>query len=98
LFLQYFVKILDASGRAGIVIENTFLSNTDKHDPFFHLSTAADALCRSPQTIGRWGVDGRLPSVIMPNGMRKIRKCQHVQWLEVTRFGEDDGALDLVET
>ena len=29
LFLQHFIKVLKASGRAGIVIKNTFLSNTD---------------------------------------------------------------------
>lgn len=29
LFLQHFVKILKAGGKAGIVIKNTFLSNTD---------------------------------------------------------------------
>jgi len=29
LFLQHFIKILKASGRGGIVIKNTFLSNTD---------------------------------------------------------------------
>ncbi len=29
LFLQHFVKILKAGGQAGIVIKNTFLSNTD---------------------------------------------------------------------
>src|SRR5437879_553383 len=29
LFLQHFLKILKASGRAGVVIKNTFLSNTD---------------------------------------------------------------------
>ena len=29
LFLQHFVKILKAGGRAGVVIKNTFLSNTD---------------------------------------------------------------------
>jgi type I restriction enzyme M protein len=29
LFLQHFIKIMKASGRAGIVIKNTFLSNTD---------------------------------------------------------------------
>lgn len=29
LFLQHFVKILRAGGRAGVVIKNTFLSNTD---------------------------------------------------------------------
>ena len=29
LFLQHFVKVLKAGGRAGIVIKNTFLSNTD---------------------------------------------------------------------
>ena len=29
LFLQHFIKILKASGKAGIVIKNTFLSNTD---------------------------------------------------------------------
>lgn len=29
LFLQHFIKILKAGGRAGIVIRNTFLSNTD---------------------------------------------------------------------
>ncbi len=30
LFLQHFIKILRAGGRAGIVIKNTFLSNTDR--------------------------------------------------------------------
>ncbi len=30
LFLQHFIKILRAGGRGGIVIKNTFLSNTDK--------------------------------------------------------------------
>lgn len=29
LFLQHFIKILKADGKAGIVIKNTFLSNTD---------------------------------------------------------------------
>jgi type I restriction enzyme M protein len=29
LFLQHFLKILKAGGRAGVVIKNTFLSNTD---------------------------------------------------------------------
>jgi type I restriction enzyme M protein len=29
LFLQHFIKLLKAGGRAGIVIKNTFLSNTD---------------------------------------------------------------------
>ena len=29
LFLQHFIKILKAQGRAGVVIKNTFLSNTD---------------------------------------------------------------------
>jgi type I restriction enzyme M protein len=29
LFLQHYIKILRAGGRAGIVIKNTFLSNTD---------------------------------------------------------------------
>ncbi len=29
LFLQHFIKILKANGRGGIVIKNTFLSNTD---------------------------------------------------------------------
>jgi len=29
LFLQHFIKILRASGRCGVVIKNTFLSNTD---------------------------------------------------------------------
>lgn len=29
LFLQHFIKMLKASGRAGIIIKNTFLSNTD---------------------------------------------------------------------
>ena len=29
LFLQHFIKILKAGGRAGIVIKNTFLANTD---------------------------------------------------------------------
>ena len=30
LFLQHFIKMLKAGGRAGVVIKNTFLSNTDK--------------------------------------------------------------------
>ena len=29
LFLQHFIKILKAAGKAGVVIKNTFLSNTD---------------------------------------------------------------------
>jgi type I restriction enzyme M protein len=29
LFLQHFIKILKATGKAGVVIKNTFLSNTD---------------------------------------------------------------------
>jgi len=29
LFLQHFIRILKAGGRAGIVIKNTFLSNSD---------------------------------------------------------------------
>ena len=29
LFLQHFIKVIKAGGRAGIVIKNTFLSNTD---------------------------------------------------------------------
>lgn len=29
LFLQHFIKILKANGKAGVVIKNTFLSNTD---------------------------------------------------------------------
>ena len=29
LFLQHFIKLIKAGGRAGIVIKNTFLSNTD---------------------------------------------------------------------
>src|SRR3546814_6342634 len=29
LFLQHFIKMLKAGGRAGIVIKNTFLSNSD---------------------------------------------------------------------
>ena len=29
LFLQHFIKILRAGGRAGVVVKNTFLSNTD---------------------------------------------------------------------
>jgi type I restriction enzyme M protein len=29
LFLQHFIKILKAGGRAGVMIKNTFLSNTD---------------------------------------------------------------------
>ena len=29
LFLQHFIKILKASGEAGVIIKNTFLSNTD---------------------------------------------------------------------
>jgi len=34
LFLQHFIKILKAGGRGGVVIKNTFLSNTDKlHEP-----------------------------------------------------------------
>lgn len=30
LFLQHFIKVLKAGGKAGVVIKNTFLSNTDK--------------------------------------------------------------------
>lgn len=34
LFLQHYIKILRAGGRAGIVIKNTFLSNTDNASVF----------------------------------------------------------------
>ena len=34
LFLQHFIKNLKAGGRAGIVIKNTFLSNTDNASVF----------------------------------------------------------------
>ena len=30
MFLQHFIKKLKAGGRCGVVIKNTFLSNTDK--------------------------------------------------------------------
>lgn len=70
--------------------------NTHKDDPFLHLSTVADALGRSPQTIGRWVAEGALPSIMQPNGMRKVRKSQLVAWLEVTKFGEDEGAMERV--
>ena len=29
LFMQHFIKLLKAGGRAGVVIKNTFLSNVD---------------------------------------------------------------------
>lgn len=34
LFLQHFIKMLKAGGRAGVVIKNTFLSNTDNASVF----------------------------------------------------------------
>ena len=36
LFLQHFVKILKAGGRAGVVIKNTFLCNTDNASVSLH--------------------------------------------------------------
>ena len=38
LFLQHFIKILKAGGRGGIVIKNTFLSNTDNASISFESS------------------------------------------------------------
>ena len=35
LFLQHFIKILKAGGRAGVVIKNTFLSTTDNEQRSF---------------------------------------------------------------
>jgi type I restriction enzyme M protein len=40
LFLQHFIKMLKAGGRAGVVIKNTFLSNTDNA---LNLSTSASS-------------------------------------------------------
>jgi len=44
LFLQHFIKVLKANGRAGIVIKNTFLSNTDNASVELrrHLLTSCD--------------------------------------------------------
>ena len=63
LFLQHFIKMLKAGGRAGIVIKNTFLSNTD------NASVAYARCCWRVQSAhhpglpqrhlpGRWGEDG----------------------------------------
>ena len=48
LFLQHFIKSLKAGGRAGIVIKNTFLSNSDnaKRRP-------APRVARRPATFTR---------------------------------------------
>jgi len=44
LFLQHFIKVLKANGRAGIVIKNTFLSNSDNASVELrrHLLTSCD--------------------------------------------------------
>ena len=56
-------------------------------DPILNLSAVAEALGRSPQTIGRWVADGCMPSILMPNGLRKVRKSVLMAWLGVTDFG-----------
>jgi type I restriction enzyme M protein len=45
LFLQHFIKILKAGGRAGIVIKNTFLSNTDNASVSLRRSCWKAATC-----------------------------------------------------
>jgi type I restriction enzyme M protein len=45
LFLQHFIKILKAGGRAGIVIKNTFLSNTDNASVSLRRSCWKNATC-----------------------------------------------------
>src|SRR5688572_1534322 len=42
LFLQHFIKILKASGKAGVVIKNTFLSNTDNASVFLRKKLLED--------------------------------------------------------
>jgi hypothetical protein len=58
-------------------------------DPILNLSAVAEALGRSPQTIGRWVADGCMPSILMPNGLRKVRKSTLTAWLGVTDFGNN---------
>lgn len=79
--------------------QKEMIRGIDSHldDPFLHLSTVADALGRSPQTIGRWVADGAIPHVVQPGGMKKIRKSQLLKWLEVTGFGKSEGAVERVE-
>ena len=62
LFLQHFIKVLRAGGRAGIVIKNTFLSNTDNASVSLrrklleecNLHTVLD--CPGGTFIGRWSL------------------------------------------
>lgn len=65
-------------------------------DPILNLAAVADALGRSPSTIGRWVTEGVLPSIAMPSGMRKVRKSTLVAWLKVNEFGADEGVLERV--
>jgi type I restriction enzyme M protein len=48
LFLQHFIKIVKAGGRAGVVIKNTFLSNTDTTPRSACASSAWKAAASTP--------------------------------------------------
>jgi type I restriction enzyme M protein len=48
LFLQHFIKILKAGGRAGVVIKNTFLSNTDNASVSLRKSSSGEAATCTP--------------------------------------------------
>lgn len=69
---------------------------THKDDPILNLSAVAEALGRSPQTIGRWIEEGCLPSIRMPNGLRKVRKSALVAWIGVSAIGEDASVVNRV--
>jgi excisionase family DNA binding protein len=62
---------------------------TNADDPILNLSTVADALGKSPTTIGRWIEEGVIPHIRMPNGLAKVRRSQLVDWLGTTAIGED---------
>jgi len=50
LFLQHFIKMLKAGGRAGVVIKNTFLSNTDNASVTCASCCWKAAICKSSST------------------------------------------------
>lgn len=71
------------------------LTTHDK-DPFLNITVVAKALGRHQTTVGRWVADGAIKSVLMPNGLRKIRRSVLVAWLEQTEFSTEE-VLERVE-
>ena len=65
LFLQHFIKSLKAGGRAGIVIKNTFLFNTDN---------ASVARVRFLRAAARHCRSRPVPRASAPPGLRPARE------------------------